>query len=87
MLFQQTTTIPGVRGPNSTSKPRIGSRKLTSSPIATVKELWSWKSEGISEENFPWGSAINIHTFRSSLVPSIFDSGTENEDQRLSDLS
>ena len=48
-LFQLISTIPGVRRPNSTSKSRIGSSTLTSSEIATEKELWSWKSEGISE--------------------------------------
>ena len=49
-LFQQSSTIPRVRRLNSTSKSRIGSSTLTSNEIATEKELWSWKSEGISEE-------------------------------------
>ena len=40
-LFQQTSTISGVRRPNSTSKSRIGSSTLTYSAIATEKELWS----------------------------------------------
>ena len=48
MLNQQTSTIPGVRG-----KSRVGSSTLTSREIATEKELWSWKSEGISEEICP----------------------------------
>ena len=90
-LLQLTSTILRVRRPNSTGKSRIGSSTLTYSEIATEKELWSWKSEGISERTVPWESAIIIHTFISysycSSVPSISDSGTENEDQRLSNLS
>ena len=39
MLFQQTSTIPGVRRPNSTGKSRIGSITLTFSAIAAGKEL------------------------------------------------
>ena len=54
-LFQQTSTIPGVRRHNSTRKSRIGSSTLTSSEIATEKEWWSWKFEGKSEEICPLG--------------------------------
>ena len=39
MLFQQTSTIPGVRRHNFTGKSRIGSSTLTSNEIATEKEL------------------------------------------------
>ena len=59
MLLQQTSTIAGVRRPNTTGKSRISSSTLTSSEIATEKELWSWKSEGISEEIFPLGECNN----------------------------
>ena len=54
MVFQETSTIPGVRRPKSTSKFRIGSSTSTCSVIATKKELWSWKSEGISEKICPF---------------------------------
>ena len=40
-IFQQTSTIPGVKWPNYTGKSRIGSSTLTSSAIATEKDLWS----------------------------------------------
>ena len=36
-LFQLTSTIPGVRRPNSTSKSRRGNSKLTSREIATER--------------------------------------------------
>ena len=36
-LFQVTSTILGVRRPNSTGKSRIGSSTLTSSAIATER--------------------------------------------------
>ena len=67
-LFQQTSTIPGVRMPNSTSKSRIGSSTLTSSEIATEKELWSWKSEGISEEICPLGECNNYLYLQIPLI-------------------
>ena len=67
-LFQQTSTIPGVRKPNSTYKSRIGSSTLTSSEIATEKELWSWKSEGISEEICPLGECNNYSYFQFLLI-------------------
>ena len=58
-LFQLTSTIPGGRRHNSASKSRIGSSILTSSEIATGRELWSLKSEGISEEICPLGECSN----------------------------
>ena len=58
-LFKQTSTIPLVRRPNFTGKSRIGSSTLTSREIATEKELWSWKSEGISEEICSLGECNN----------------------------
>ena len=42
MLFELTSTIPGVRRRKFTSKSRIGNSTLPSSNIATEKELWSW---------------------------------------------
>ena len=36
-LFQPTSTIPGVRRPNSTGRSKIGSSTLTSSAIATER--------------------------------------------------
>ena len=41
MLFQQTSTIPGVRRPNSVSKSRSGSSTLTPSEIVAVVEMQS----------------------------------------------
>ena len=67
-LFQQTSTIPGVRRPNSTGKSRIGSSTLTSSEIATEKELWSWKSEGISEEIHHLGECNNYSYLQVLLI-------------------
>ena len=52
-LFQQTSTNfnnSWSQDAQFHNKSRIGSSTLTSSEIATEKELWSWKSEGISEE-------------------------------------
>ena len=40
---------------------------MTLSEISIENELWSWKSEGISEEkrSVPWKSAIIIHALTS----------------------
>ena len=70
-LFQQTSTIPGFRRPNSTGKSRIDSSTLTFSAIATEKELWSWKSEGISEEICPLGECNN-YSYLQILLSSIY---------------
>ena len=69
-LLQQTSTIPGVRRPNTTGKSRFGSSTLTSSEIATEKELWSWKSEGISEEICPLGECNNYSYLQMLFIPS-----------------
>ena len=53
--IKKLTTIPPVRRQDSVSKYRIGSTILISSAIATEKELWSRKSEGMSEEICPLG--------------------------------
>ena len=74
-LFQLTSTIPGVRRPNSTGKSRIGSSTLTPSEIVTEKELWSWKSEGINEEICPLGECNNysyLHILLILLLSSIY---------------
>ena len=73
MLFQQTSTIPGVRRPNSACKSRIGSKILTSSEIETEKELCSWKSEGISEEICPLGECNN-YSYLQILLMLLFSS-------------
>ena len=57
MLFQQTSTIPRVRMLNSTI-----------SEIVTEKGLWSWKSEGISEEICPLGGCNNYSYLQISLI-------------------
>ena len=67
-LIQLTSTIPGIRMPNSTGKSRIGSSTLTSSKIATEKELWSWKFEGISEEICLLGECNNYSYFQILLI-------------------
>ena len=67
MLFKQTSTIPWVRRPNFTGKSRIGSSTLTSSEIATEK-LWSWKSEGISEEICSLGECNNCSYLQILLM-------------------
>ena len=51
---------------NSTSKSRIGSSTLTFSETATENELWSWKSEGISEEICPLGEC-NTYSYLQIL--------------------
>ena len=38
---------------------RVGSSTLTPSTIATEKQMWSWKSEGISDEICPLGECNN----------------------------
>ena len=67
-LFQQTSTIPGVRMPNSTGKSRVGSSTLTSSTIATEKQMWSWKFEGISDEICPLGECNNYSYLQILLI-------------------
>ena len=70
-IFRQTSTIPGVRRLNSSGKSRISSSILTSSEIATEKELWSWKSEGIREEICPLGECNN-HSYLQILLILLF---------------
>ena len=41
---------------------------LTSSEIATEKELWSWKSEGMSEEICPLGECNNYSYLQILLI-------------------
>ena len=67
-IFQLTSTIPGVRRPNSNGKSRIGSSTLTSSAIATEKELWSWKCEEISEEICPLRECNNYSYLQILLI-------------------
>ena len=76
---------------DSASMSWSGSSTLTSREIATAEELQCKESEGISEE-VPLESEIISYNFRgcdtdSSLISSSSDSGTENEDRRLSDWS
>ena len=70
---------------------RIGSHTLTSSQVATEKELWSGESEGISKEICPLEECNNYSYLQILLICSSFssnsDSGTQIEDQRLSALS
>ena len=72
-LYQQASTNHGVIMPNSTGKFRIGSSTLTSSEIATGNELWSWKSEGISEEICPLGEC-NSYSYLQILLILLFSS-------------
>ena len=65
--LKKVSTIPGIRT-NSTGKSRNGRSTLTSSEIATEKELWSWKSEGISEENCPLGECNNYSYLQILLI-------------------
>ena len=87
--FNKLQQFLGSGGPILPGKSRIGSSTLTSSEIATEKDLWSWKTGGISEGICALGQYNNYSYCQILLillsVSSISHSGTENEDQRLSD--
>ena len=68
VLLHQTSTIPPVRRQNCAGKSRSGSSTLTSSVIATEKELWSRKSEGISKEICPLGEHNNYSYLQILLI-------------------
>ena len=64
-LHQHSSTIPPVRRQDSAGKSRIGSSTLTSSKIATEKELGVGNLKEEVKKSVPWECAIIIHTFIS----------------------